>query len=426
MKKVLVYPCGTEIGLEIYKSLNRDIHYELWGGSSSYDHGRFVYDKHIDGLPFISDNSSADDINLFNNAIDDYKFDVIYPAMDGVLTIFSKYREYLKPIVIAPEYNTCIVTRSKAKTYSLLKEYIKVPKVFNCIEEIDKFPVFGKPDIGQGSVGTKLLETKDEVLNEMQNVNQLIVEYLPGEEYTVDCFTNSAGKLVYSRARGRKRIKNGISVNAKFCDIQDDFLKIADVINNNLKQRGGWFFQVKKDENGELTLLEVASRIAGTSSITRAIGVNLPLLTLNDYSGQKVDDVIVNSFDIELDRALQNSYSTNLKYDTVYIDYDDTLVGKEGINLDMIRFAYQCINNGIKLILISKHEGDLFSELKKYRLTDLFDEVIQINKDVQKTDYINPSSAIFIDDSYGERMAVNLKYHIPVFDIHNIDVLMEG
>ena len=106
MKKVLVYPCGTEIGLEIYKAVSKSIHYEIWGGSSSFDHGRFVYKNHIDNLPFITDSSNLEEIIAFNDIIKDYGFDFVYPAMDGVLTVFSKYRSFLTPIIIAPSYKT--------------------------------------------------------------------------------------------------------------------------------------------------------------------------------------------------------------------------------------------------------------------------------------------------------------------------------
>ena len=51
-KRVLVYPCGTEIGLEIYKSLRYSTHYELIGGGCENDHGRFVYDEIIFWITF--------------------------------------------------------------------------------------------------------------------------------------------------------------------------------------------------------------------------------------------------------------------------------------------------------------------------------------------------------------------------------------
>ena len=46
MKKVLVFPCGSEIGLEIERALKFNKDYELIGGSSVNDHGMFEYEKY--------------------------------------------------------------------------------------------------------------------------------------------------------------------------------------------------------------------------------------------------------------------------------------------------------------------------------------------------------------------------------------------
>ena len=85
------------MGLEVFRAVRYSTHYELFGGSSTYDHGRFVYKNHLDGLPFITDNSDADEIIQFDEAIREYGFDCIYPTMDGVITVFSKYRQMLTP-----------------------------------------------------------------------------------------------------------------------------------------------------------------------------------------------------------------------------------------------------------------------------------------------------------------------------------------
>lgn len=425
MKKVLVYPCGTEIGLEIYRALCNSIHYEIYGGSSSYDHGRFVYKKHIDNLPFIKDNSSVEEVIHFNELILQYDFDFIYPAMDGVLTIFSKYREYLKPVVVAPDYETTEITRSKRKTYNLFQDEIKIPYVYDTIDDIKKYPIFVKPDIGQGSVGAIRVDSREKLISIKEHDNsQLMLEWLSGNEYTIDCFTNGKGELVYFQGRERKRIKNGISVNAVFCD-RPEFERFAHIINSKIKQKGAWFFQLKESKTGELKLLEVASRIAGTSAIQRNIGINLPLLTLNVFDGMEVRDVIINNYSIELDRALKNNFKTDIEYDVVYIDYDDTIVTNGIINIEIVKFLYQCINKEKQIILISKHDGDLKKELEKYRINSLFDKVFHIRKDEEKKDYINNKKAIFIDDSYGERMAVYKSCKINVFDTHMIECLLE-
>lgn len=425
MKKVLVYPCGTEIGLEIHNAVNNSIHYELWGGSSSYDHGQFVYEKHIKDLHFVTDSSNKEDIIRFQKEIDSYNFDYIYPAMDGVIAVFAKYRKLLKPTVIAPNSFTAEICRYKSKTYKILGDIIKTPKIYSDIEKVTKYPVFIKPDLGQGAVGAKLINNKKELEFYLlkSKTQMLIMENLPFKEYTVDCFTNAKNKLIFLQARCRKRIKNGISVNTYI--VHDKrFKEIADKINSILNQKGAWFFQLKENEDKDFVLLEVSTRIAGTSAITRALGVNLPLMTLHLFDGQNIDYHINNNINIELDRALKNIYRFDLYYETIYFDYDDTLIVNGRVNVDMIKLAYIAMNKGKKIKLITHHQGNLNDELKKFRLDNIFDKIIHIPKYDNKYKYMEEQYAIFIDDSFMERLEVKEKLGYIVLSPMEIEFLL--
>ena len=46
MKNVLVFPCGTEIGLEINAALRFIKFINLYGASSTDDNGRMVYENY--------------------------------------------------------------------------------------------------------------------------------------------------------------------------------------------------------------------------------------------------------------------------------------------------------------------------------------------------------------------------------------------
>ena len=342
-KRVLVYPCGTEIALEIHKALRYAKGYELIGGVDNYDHGRFVYRNIIEGLPFIKDDSGSDDIVAFERKIAGRNIDFIYPAMDGVIAVFAKYRNLFtrenggngETLIISDAAEIC---RSKLETYKHLQGIVPTPILYEaqCVNDIDSFPVFIKPDKGQGSVGAKKINNISELVN-VDLTRNVIMEFLPGKEYTVDCFTNGEGQLIYARGRCRKRIKDGISVNAVFED-RPEFQTFAQKINDSIKQKGGWFFQLKEDSSGQLKLLEVAARIAGASAISRNIGANLPLMTLDVFNGVKIDDIALNDYEIELDRALKNVYKINLTYSHVYIDYDDTVIQDGKLNLSIITF----------------------------------------------------------------------------------------
>ena len=107
------------------------------------------------------------------------------------------------------------------------------------------------------------------------------------------------------------------------------------------------------------------------------------------------------------------------------MDYDDTLVIDDRVNLQLVAFCYQCVNEGIPITLLTKHDQDLQGDLKKRRLDKLFDEVHLLGKEDEKCRYIKEADAIFIDDSYGERLRVRKKLGINVFDAHMVECLMK-
>jgi hypothetical protein len=189
------------------------------------------------------------------------------------------------------------------------------------------------------------------------------VEFLPGKEYTVDCFTDKNGKLLFAEGRERVRINNGISFNT--IPIQDEsFLEMAKKINDNLSFRGAWFFQVKGRENKEKVLMEISPRIAGTMDLFRVKGVNFVLLGLHDMLNQEVK-IINNNFGIELDRALSNKFKIDYDYESIYIDLDDTIIVNNQVNINVIKFLYQAKNENKKIILITRHIKNINKTLKK-------------------------------------------------------------
>lgn len=422
-KNILVFPCGSEIGLDIYSSVSYSTYFHLIGGSSVDDHGKFVYEDYISEIPFVTSN---DFIPTVAEIVKSRSVDAIYPTLELVITVLKEHEKEIGCKVISSPLETTKICLSKECTYKKLKDVVPVPRVFS-LSDISQndFPIFAKPNIGYGSRGCQKLNDIDEVTKFIEGKEDImLLEYLPGEEFTVDCFTDRNGKLLYSAARKRNRIRNGISVNTFFVEEQEEFTKIAQSINSKIEFRGAWFYQVKRNKEGNLCLLEIASRLGGSSLLSRAIGVNFALLSLFDIFDYKVS-VLKNDYQVELDRALENKYKTDLKYDSVYCDYDDCLIlDKTNVNIEMVKFLYKCINENKKIYLLSKHDGDLLRELKDFRLDHLFDEIIHIEMNADKADYIKSSNPIFIDDSNSERMNIKKRLNIPVFSPDMIEVLL--
>lgn len=55
----------------------------------------------------------------------------------------------------------------------------------------------------------------------------------------------------------------------------------------------------------------------------------------------------------------------------------------------------------------------------------IFSKIIHIPPNDSKSSYIRPNKAIFVDNAFNERKDVESVHHIPVFDVDNIEVLMD-
>ena len=66
------------------------------------------------------------------------------------------------------------------------------------------------------------------------------------------------------------------------------------------------------------------------------------------------------------------------------------------------------------------------STLLENRISEsLFDEVIRIDREKEKRDYIHYEKSIFIDDSFSERKKISQACNIPVFDCSEVEALLD-
>jgi len=422
-QKVLIFPAGTEIAFEIQNALKFSKFVELYGCSSVPCHAEFVFKNYIEGVPFPGDPGLVD---ALNKVIDEYGIDLIYPAHDSACLTLTQEQDKLHARVITSPLETVEVCRSKSKTYEFFEGEDFLPGTFPSPDAVASYPVFCKPAVGQGSEGAKKVCSREELdLLLLGDEQYVICEYLPGDEYTVDCFTDRNGKLRSSIIRRRERIRAGIAVRSRIIPMEDQVRAISEKINSKLVFSGAWFFQLKRNTSGEYRLLEISPRIPGTMGTTRNLGINYPMLTIFDMLGYDVD-IINNGQDILLDRAFISRYQTSVRYSKVYMDFDDTLYLEDKVNIMALSFVYQCFNNGIPVILLTKHAKDIYDSLERFKISkDLFKEIIHIPNDRDKSEYIDAEGAIFIDDSFAERKNIHEKLNIPVYDLDMIESLID-
>jgi len=385
-KRILVWPANTEIGLEIGHAFRGQTHFEVIGASSGPGPADHVFDTHFHGAPvsteYLDHWISSQRIHV----------DAIYPAHDNA-TLYDGPIE-----VIGSCLRTATLCRRKSDLYNYLKE-----QGVNCPEFVrSDIGFFEKPDIGSGSVGAS-------AISHSKNV---IMEYLPGPEFTIDCLTDRHGVLRYCQPRTRARIKSGITVETEFAD-RPDLVAMGEKINAAIPLRGAWFFQAKEREDGTPVLLEVGCRPAGSSGINRAIGVNLPLLAAYDACGIDID-VMPGKYTVSACRSLTTHFTTDLEFDTVYCDWDDTVMCDGKISPHMATLLFKFSNDGKFIVFLTRNKA-LESPFSPSVLTIW--GIHYVGEGEKKSEFVTDSvfKSIFIDDSHAERKEVHNAIGIPVF-----------
>lgn len=166
-------------------------------------------------------------------------------------------------------------------------------------------PVVIKPSLSNGSRGMRILDarrdrfadffdqkpgtaitTLEEVLNLLQNhkiPEMLVMEYLPGEEYTVDCLLDR-GKPLLILPRRRLAMNNGISVAGIF-ENHPDIISYTRSVFDAIPLHGPAGLQVRINANGEMRMLEINPRLQGSTTTAMGMGINLPAMAVRQAAG---------------------------------------------------------------------------------------------------------------------------------------------
>ncbi|MBO9716439.1 MAG: ATP-grasp domain-containing protein [Pseudoxanthomonas sp.] len=420
---VLVFPCGSEIGLEIHAALRHAKDVCLHGASSVSDHGEFVYARY---RQIAASTDSGGLVEALNALVEEWAIDIVLPAHDSVIPLLAAAGDRLHARAAVPDPDTAATCRNKNLTYARLRHLGIVPADAGAPGETP-YPIFAKPAVGQGSHGA---EPVDDATRHRQlagsGIEYVFSEYLPGTEHTVDCISDGEGRLLHAAARTRARIKSGISVRTEPAPADPAVQAMAQAIADELVLKGAWFFQVREDAAGMPKLLEVAPRIAGSMGLSRMRGINYPLLTVYAYLGRPFS-VLAQDWPLVLDRALGNRYRTGLDYARVYLDLDDTLLVRGAPEPVLMALLYQWRARKVPVVLLTRHAGEPADTLARHHVSaGLFERIVHLRDGSPKSAAIAAGeAAIFIDDAFRERADVAAARGIPVFDVDAVEQLLD-
>ena len=390
----MVLNCGTLASTDINMALRYNDEFEIWGASTNKNHGIYVYKNYIDDIPNIS---NPDFIKILNKKIEEYNFKFILAPHEDLALFLQENKEKINACIVCSNYETSLICRYKSKTYEKMKNYDFIPKVYKK-EEVKTYPVFCKKDTDQGARHAYKIENKNEL--EMYTKDDMIIcEYLPGEEVTIDCFTDKNRKLLFCNPRAADRILAGIDVHARRIALTDEIKYIAESLNKEIEFRGYWFFQIKKAVDGKYKLLEISTRLPGSFSLSRCLDVNLPLMALKDFDGQDVE-LTFNNIEIEADKQFFGKYKLGIEYNSVFIDFETCFEIMDNIDAFFMMYLYQCLNKNIEIDLITQNKEKMEKYLIKNKIDrNIFKNIFEISREKIKDVLTEKSIFLSNDDN---------------------------
>ncbi len=255
------------------------------------------------------------------------KVDVIMPVMSAELVALVRNREKFEAIgtkVSVSDIDVINNTNNKYNLYKFMNDNgIKTPKFASvkCFDDLEPaFKYVGYPNEAvcikatelSGSRGIRIVDpTKSRfdilfgekpnsffisfeelktILSEKDEMPEMMaMEYLPGEEFSVDLVAD-CGKVLYMCARESNTISASIPLEATtFHDYKA--YEICKKVVAALGLDGNADFDFKYDKNGDPVLMEINPRVAATMAIFKHAGMNLPYLRIKQLLGEELPKI---------------------------------------------------------------------------------------------------------------------------------------
>ena len=265
------------------------------------------------------------------------KVDVFFPHISMELPIIlNKINDFknLGVKVAITDNKTLNIANNKLKLYEYMKEKgLTVPKYYeiknsNDLKENAKklgfpeVPVVVKVTENSGSRGVRIvknnisraeiflhqkpnsfnisMEDMCKTIDECTNLpDTIVMEYIPGCEYTVDLLADH-GKTLY--IAGRRNYESSMSIAmATYTEKKEEAYELCKNIVSLLKLDGNIGFDFMLDKNDNPILTDLNPRVTATIILYKEAGLNLPYLRIKQLLGEELPEVHL-KYGIEMKR----------------------------------------------------------------------------------------------------------------------------
>ncbi len=243
--------------------------------------------RHV--VPMGADGQFADTLERLCRSL---CIDLVIPTVDSELLPLSLARRQLLRSGTRVAVSTPLGLRACADKVELTKILARVIPTAPTIvwagqelpPELSTGRLVAKPRQGSGARGVHIIDDASELAAIPVDGSYLVMQHLPGPEYSVDVFRTSDGRVLATVPRERLRVDSGVAIAARTVhdpELEDYAARAVERLNLT----GTVNVQFRRDDAGRPKLLEINPRFPGTMPLTVAAGVDMPRLTVLDAFG---------------------------------------------------------------------------------------------------------------------------------------------
>lgn len=234
--------------------------------------------------------SDAELFSDLHNQINVNDITIVLPFVDPAIEVAEMLKAGNKDLFIPTcGKEICHIMFDKLLSEKwFIEKGLPIPPSFSQFDPI-QFPIIVKPRTGSASKGIKVIEDAEEWDKLENKDNYVIQQYIANrEEYTVDCYVSSSGKIISIVPRLRIQTAGGEVMNSE-TRRDKELISISEKVLKSGDFKGPVTIQYLRDKNNGATyLMEINPRLGGGVITSIEAGADITEYILRDYLGEEL------------------------------------------------------------------------------------------------------------------------------------------
>ncbi len=216
---------------------------------------------------------------------------IIVPTIDTELSILAQAKDsFLKDkiLIAVSSKSLCDTFYLKSSTESFFKKFgFNTPSIIHDLKNAN-YPLFVKYDNSSCSIGAQVVYTFENAIMLSKDKRYIFQEFIKGDEYTVDVFIDSKGKVISVVPRLRIEVRAGEVSKAKTVKDRTIIEEVKKLCSNLKGAYGCLTIQLFKTDN-KIIFIEINPRFGGGYPLTYLSGANFAEFLIKDFLGNNLN-----------------------------------------------------------------------------------------------------------------------------------------